>query len=458
MRDLGFALVWLALLPVSLVSAYVGVLLWVWVALIAPNDMLFGFMSGVPFNKVVALPAIGLAIFGRQRKDAYLDGTLVVVALLALSATVSWLNPIIANDSATDLYIKLLKEIALVFVISVVMIKREHLHLMALIIALALGFLATKEGLISLLTAGGHKIIGSVSIGDNNSLATALLMIIPLLFYLYLHSAVRAVRVSVLVVLGLSVVTVIMTFSRGGFVGLLVLGGYMVKNSKNKFGAVFLVILAGILIYAFAPAAWFSRLDTIETADNDSSFMGRVVAWKISWLIAMDHPLFGGGMHAVQQPFVWDFYKPFLYKLDFVTTPPADVIPHAAHSMYFEVLGDLGFIGLALFLSMLALAFWNCRQTYRMSRQHPSLAWAADLARMMQISLVVYIVTAAALSMAYFELIYIMVALTSRCRRTVRLSLETDALELPDQLSIRAHARPVLTRRPALSRMPGRPH
>ena len=52
-----------------------------------------------------------------------------------------------------------------------------------------------------------------------------------------------------------------------------------------------------------------------------------------------------------------------------------------------------------------------------MCRGHPSLAWASDLARMMQISLIVFAVTTAALSMGYFELYYVLVALTSRCRR-----------------------------------------
>ena len=136
--------------------------------------------------------------------------------------------------------------------------------------------------------------IGTGSVGDNNSLATALLMTVPLIYYLARHSAVRAVRIGLLAALALALVTVVATYSRGGFVGLLVLGGFLVKNSRNKLGSLVLVVLAGTLTYAFAPESWFERLNTIGDASNDGSFMGRVVAWKISWLIAMDHPLFGG--------------------------------------------------------------------------------------------------------------------------------------------------------------------
>lgn len=424
MRDLAFALVWLALLPLTFMSAHVGVLLWIWVALLSPNELLYGFMAGVQFNKIVAVITLGLIVVSKEKKDFYLDGTGVLLILFAVAATISWYGGIVSTPDATDLYQKLLKEIVLAFAIMAVMTTRHRIHLAVLTVAISFGFLAVKEGLIFLLTGGGHKVLGTGSVGDNNSLAAALLMTIPMMYYLARHSAVRAIRIGLLAALGLAVVTVIATFSRGGFIGLMVVGLFMVKNSRNKFGSLALVAATGVLIFMLAPESWFERLSTINDASDDGSFMGRVVAWKISWLIAMDHPLFGGGMHAVQRLLVWDTYRPFLYLLDSVIkTPPADTFPHAAHSTYFEVLGDTGFIGLALFLWVVGLGFWNCRSIMRMGRRHPSLAWAVDLGRIMQITLVVYCVTTALLSMGYFELFYIVVALLSRCRRTVKQAL-----------------------------------
>ena len=422
-----FALVWMALLPLSLVSAHVGVLLWVWVALLSPNEMLYGFMAGVPFNKIVALVTIALFFVSRERKQPYLDSTLAILLLLAASATVSWTTGLASGDEAMELYEKLLKDIVLAFMIAGIMTTRHRLHLLVFTVVVSLGFLAVKEGLISVLTAGGHKIIGSGSIGDNNSLATALLMIIPLAWYLARQSAVRMVRIGLLCVLGLSVVTIVMTFSRGGFVGLLLLGLFMVAKSGNRVRSFLLVAAVGGAIYALAPESWFERLDTIRDASNDDSFMGRVVAWKISWLLAMDRPWFGGGPHAVQYLSVWTSYLPGLPALDWIPTPPADTVPHAAHSIYFEILGDLGFVGLALFLAAVLGALWQCRQTVRLARGRPELRWAAELAGMAQISLVLYLVTGAALSMGYFELLYIMLALVSRLRRIVRAAVTADA-------------------------------
>jgi putative inorganic carbon (HCO3(-)) transporter len=423
MRDLMFAGVWLALLPISFMSAYTGVLLWVWVALLSPNDLLSGFLSGVPFNKIVAITTCGMFVLGREKKDPYVDTTLVLLVLFVAAATVSWQDSILYTELGTSLYLKLLKSVVLAIMITAVMTTRHRLHLLVLTITVALGFLAVKEGLISLLVGGGHKILGSGSVGDNNSLAAGLLMIVPLLFYLSRYSAVRYVRATLLAVLGLTLVTIVMTFSRGGFIGLVVLGAFMVKNSRYRVRTAVAVAALGLATYVLAPASWFTRLDTISTIDNDGSFMGRVIAWKMSWLIAMDHPFFGGGMHAVQNMLVWSTYRPLLPSLDFIVTPPADTIPHAAHSIYFEVLGDTGFVGLALFLGALASALYNCTWIHRHARGHADLVWASDLSRMLQISLVIYMVTGAALSMGYFELIYIVLGLTSRCRRTVALAL-----------------------------------
>ena len=79
----------------------------------------------------------------------------------------------------------------------------------------------------------------------------------------------------------------------------------------------------------------------------------------------------------------------------------------AAHSIYFEVLGDTGVIGLFLFLGMLMAWFVNVRQIKRSTRGHPSLVWAYDLASAFERSLIVYGISGAALSAAYFENVYI---------------------------------------------------
>lgn len=106
-----------------------------------------------------------------------------MLLLLGLLATISWYTAIVPGPDTDDLYQKLIKEIVLFLAITTVMMTRHRIHLV-IIIVLSIGFFSVKEGLIFALTAGGHKIMGSGAIGDNNALATAMLMIIPMLYYL----------------------------------------------------------------------------------------------------------------------------------------------------------------------------------------------------------------------------------------------------------------------------------
>ena len=424
MRDAAFALVWAVMFPISFWSPHIGVLLWVWVALIAPNYQLYGIMASVPYNKVVAVVTIGVLLVSRERKQFYFDGMIVVLLLFTAVATVSAFGSITGDDNNWDLYSKLLKTVALTIMISGVMWSRYRLHALLIAMCLGYGFFAVSEGGQFLLTAGGHKVLGASSVGDNNALAAAVLMIIPFLAYLMQYSAWKPVKLGFMGMLAFSILCVVGTNSRGGFLGMVILGGMYAARSRRKVLSSVLVMMGAVLVLALAPASWYSRLDTLNNTSADGSFMERVTVWKISTLIALEHPFFGGGLHAVQTWPVWLKYGaqlPFLE--DLVSTPPPDPFPRAAHSSYFEVLGDMGFLGLGLFLMLLAIALWDCSRTIRLARRRPELTWAADMARMVQITVVVYAVTTISLSMAYFEGLFVVLGIASRLLRTVRQSV-----------------------------------
>ena len=111
MRDLMFAFLWAALLPLSMLSAFIGVLLWVWVALLSPNELLYSFMAGVPFNKIVAIITLTIVFLKNKKNHFYFDTTSALLVLLALTATVSWYGAIDGVPGDTELYQKILKDI-----------------------------------------------------------------------------------------------------------------------------------------------------------------------------------------------------------------------------------------------------------------------------------------------------------------------------------------------------------
>ena len=433
MRDVAFFLIWMVLFPISFWSAHIGVLLWIWTALIAPGELLYGFMSSLPYNKIIAVITFGTLLFNQEKKRFYADSTIILLVLFGLSASVSTFTAIIPSHDGQFLYEKLLKILVLAGVVSGIMWSRWRLHTAVLVICLAFGFDGMNDGLKYLLSGGGHKIVGKYSLGDNNHLALALLMTIPLVFYCYKQSSEKISKLAFLAVIAFCVITVIGSYSRGGFIGLVVMAFMFLKNSKQKAASFSLIGLAVLLVLALAPATYFSRVDTINAVGEDNSFLGRVIAWKISTLIALERP-FGGGMHAVQLYPVWNHYAGNIGSvLSFIETSPAGETPKAAHSIYFEVLGDLGFVGLSLFLALIAVGFRNASLLKRYARQDPRQQWAGDLGAAIQISLVVYCVSGGAVSMGYFETFYVLLILLSRARRSVEETMAEKAPPAPSR-------------------------
>ena len=99
------------------------------------------------------------------------------------------------------------------------------------------------------------------------------------------------------------------------------------------------------------------------------------------------------------------------------------------HSAYFQVLGDHGFIGLALFLLMFFLGFRNCRRVVRECSKLEDLQWLVYLARMLEVGFIGFAVGAAALSAAYYDVFLVLIVVASQVkdfsRRQIAVSNES---------------------------------
>ena len=371
-------------------------------------------------------------IASREKKKFYLDPLVALVVAFSVIVTLSYLDTLVPSSRVDIIYDKFWKEALLFMLITGIMWSRHRLHQLALVVSISYGFLMVKEALIFLLTAGGHKVIGNGSTGDNNGLALAVLMTIPLVLHVAKYSAVRVVRAATLTTAVFGAVTVIATFSRGGMVGLAVLALMLLKGSKYKVRAIVLLGACGVALAFLAPDDWVARMSTVKEVGEDGSFMTRVLAWKINLFMALEHPFLGGGLSASLNPALWNKYMQ--QSSEFLFHTPMVYRTYVAHSIYFQVIGDLGFIGFGVFIAMLGTAFLMAGRTIRMARKDPSLAWAADLARAYQISLVVYGVAGAALSLVYFELLFILLAMVTRTHRTVKELTAEQAAPVPAAL------------------------
>jgi len=297
---------------------------------------------------------------------------------------------------------------------------RLGIHGIVLAISLGLGIHGTLEGLRYISTGGGHKIEPPGTFGDNNYFAVALMMLMPLLWYLSVYSRQHIVRISTRIAVFVNLAAVVGSGSRGAMLGLAAVALVLVMQSKNKVPVLLAVCLVGAIGLSLTTDAWRERMLTVNSAETDGSFMGRVAAWKMNTVIAFDRPLTGGGFGVTTDPRVHAAYRSRFNAFSFFMDTGEAGGPLEAHSIYFQALGDTGFIGLSLFVGLLLTAFANLRAVGRMAKQRPDLAWASELASMMRLGLIAYTVSGALLSLAYFETYYVYITLISVLREYVQ--------------------------------------
>ena len=414
MRDIALISGFTVILLWGLKYPHIGALLWCWTALVVPNYYVYGFADPIPFNKIAAVATLAAWILSSEPKKLSRNSTVMLLLVFGIWGTVSALTSISLSDAVMREWEKFLKIILFSLVIVGLATSKDRIDAFLYAIYLSLGFHGIVEGAKFIASGGSHHIFGPGTsiIGDNNHFALAMISLLPIVLYLYRQCTHHVLRLALIGSSMLVAVSIMGTFSRGGLLGIAAVGGLAFVRSRKKIRYVMAILPLIILAVAFAPEKWSNRMDTIKTADQDHSFMGRVIAWKQSTLIALDHPVFGGGFHAVQDFAIWTEYAQVFDRLSFIPTDYPDTeAPHAAHSIYFQVLGDLGFFGLGLFILILISAWRNASAIVRAARDREDWHWARDLAISLQYSLVAYIVSGAALSMAYFDYVYMIFAI-----------------------------------------------
>jgi len=245
-----------------------------------------------------------------------------------------------------------------------------------------------------LMTGGGYRVWGPPGsfIAGNNELAAALLMVTPFFFFLAKSVTRRWLQYALYGGATLIMISVMFSYSRGAFLAMAVTALYLWWHSRRK-GALAALALVGILgALPFVPEQWFARMDTIQTYQEDESAMQRINSWTHAFNIAKDR-ITGAGYSA------WTKQLYAIYAPD-----PTQVFD--AHSIYFQMMGEHGFIGLGLFLLLFFLG-WSKAGALRRKHQHnPEMRWAVRLMAMSQVSLVAYASGGAFLGLGFFDLPY----------------------------------------------------
>ncbi|RFP36067.1 putative O-glycosylation ligase, exosortase A system-associated [Duganella sp. BJB476] len=406
MRDILITLIVFGSLPLILRNPVNGVLMWVWISVMNPHTQSWGFAATFPFAFIVAVATLFSVAISRMAKTLPVSGITFTLIVLILWMNVTTLFAMFPSLAYVQ-WSKVMKIMLMSLVTMMVIRNREDIQRLLWVLVMSLGFYGVKGGIFTLRTGGGERVWGpeGTFIGDNNEIALALIMTIPLMRYLQLRSDQRWLRHGLSAMMLLSALAALGSYSRGALLAIAAMIIVMWLKSRHKFAAGILIALLTPLALLFMPERWSERMDSIGAYQEDESAMGRINAWHMAWNLAKDR-FFGGGFE-IAEPTTFFLYAP----------NPHDV--HAAHSIYFQALGEHGFVGLALYLLLLGLTWRSAAWIVRHSRGQPDLEWALQLATMVQASFVGFAVGGAFLSLLYFDVPYYLMGIVIATRALV---------------------------------------
>lgn len=423
MRDvllIGFVL---ACLPWAFLRPQFGILLWASIGYVNPHRFTWGFAYDFPIVQVVAAATLAGLLFSHQRTKfpASTITTLWILWVLWFSFTTLFA---LVPTHALPAWERAIKIQIMIAATLWLMGTRKRIEATVWMIVVSIGIFGVKGGLFSLVTGGKYRVWGPPEsfIEGNNELALALLMVLPLMRYLQtsLRAAAEADPASskrakflswgLTGAMLLSAFSILSSYSRGALIGAAAMLVVFLLRAGGRWYVRPLVVIAAIAAVSFMPQQWGDRMNTIGTYQEDASALGRINAWWFSYNLAKDSPIVGGGFQTFDRNL-------------FLRYAPNPTDFHDAHSIYFQVLAEHGFVGLGLFLALGAAAIIIAGRTARLARPHAELKWAADLCSLLQASLAGYAAGGAFLGLAYFDLPYHIIALVILCQMLVRQRL-----------------------------------
>ncbi|MFT5288060.1 MAG: putative O-glycosylation ligase (exosortase A-associated) [Planctomycetota bacterium] len=411
MRDIIICLVLVGLMPSCFKRPFVGLCVFSWLAYMRVQDLSWGFAKEQRWSFAVAALMYSGWLFSKDRKAFFQKddirnwAMILMVALLGIGVLMSVNATSYAAGVQRGRYIEFGKIVLVALFTTGLVRDRERLRIMVWIIGLSLGFYGVKSGIGGIFSGGAPILIGPGGmLADNNDLAMALAMGVPILFILGWTERREELRKAFWFCLPLTILAVGLTQSRGGFLSVSAAIGVLIWRSRNRFMGIGIGVLLGMIALLLAPKEYTDRLSTISAPTEEGSAASRLRAWGIATNMALDNPWFGVGFGKFPQHY-----------LEYCDDPsPGEKAGTAiivAHSSYFQVWAEAGSLCLGIYGFLILSSLWTCWRIRKEARQRYFSSWIINYATMFEATMMAFVVGAAFLNRAHFDLFYHWVAL-----------------------------------------------
>jgi probable O-glycosylation ligase (exosortase A-associated) len=380
-----------------------GMLAFVCFGLLNPHGFAWGFARTFPSAQLLAIGTIiGYVLWLEPKRLPFYFESKMLLGLWAIFAA----STLVAMrfDRAWIELNHITKILFMVFLSTSIINTKERLHLLVRVIALSLGLLALSRGLFFIETRGGQILYGPDQsfLSGNNSFGLAMAMNLPILYYLAGIERRRWLKRFLWLLIPLTCLSTIGSFSRGAWLGLAT--GILVIILQSRYKTMLLTLVAAIVFLSipFASDRMVARWDDLMMGTEEGSAQSRIWNWRFATNVALAHPVLGAG---------FDYYGLDVYEKyfpEFLDRFPGKV--WSCHSIWFTLLSEHGIFGFSLWALLFFGVFWSLRRLKGAAERREDLAWMRPYCLMLRASLTAYLVVGTFFDAAYFDLVYHLIA------------------------------------------------
>lgn len=440
MTSVALALFVFALFALGLRRPFLWVLAYVYIDILVPQKISYAILAKIPISLIAFMLCFGGWLVLDRKEDSRF--TLRQVLLAVLLAYVGYTTmtadfPVEAGEKWAWVWK------GLVFAIFLPLTLRTRLRFEAvtLMMVLTAGAIIVGGGIKTVVGGGGYGTLplfvnDNTGIYEGSILSTVAIAIIPLIVWLAKHGTVFKPDWRVWTFAGALIFACMLmpvgTQARTGLLCLALIGVLSLRHIKRRMLFIGLAGVAGLMAIPFLPQSFKERMGTIENHQSDNSASTRVAVWKWTLDYVQDNPG-GGGFDAYRANRIK--YRTVVAKTSGGQTSlefqDVEDKGRAYHSSYFEMLGEQGYFGLALWLWIQVLGLWQMERIQRRWRKLAAEApedttrrWQAPFANALQQAQLVYLLGSLFVGIAYQPFILMLIALQcglwSYCQRLDR--------------------------------------
>jgi len=418
-RDLAFIGFLVALFGLGFRRPFVFVLAYVYIDIVSPQRLTYLLLNSLPISLIAVVAAVGAWLMFDDKRDTRVAPRQFLLLLLLIYCAITTRNadfPVEAMGK-WDWVWK-----ALAFAIFLPLTLRTKLRIEALLLfmVLAASSIIIVGGIKTLASGGGYgalnlMVANNSGLYESSIISTVAVAIIPLVLWFSRFGTIFPpdwkVKSFCYALAFACLLIPVGTSARTGLVCIALLALLMLRDAKRRLMYLALMAAVPVVSLPFLPESFLARMQTIQNHQSDTSAATRVAVWKWTMEYARTHP-FGGGFDAyLQNELRFETVKVEGSggNIAIQRTPEQDRA-RAYHSSYFEMLGEQGYPGLALWLIINLGGVFRMevlRQRYRKAQADE--AWIAPLASALQSAHIVYLLGAAFVGIAFQPFIYMLI-------------------------------------------------